>query len=266
MTPGQWLLLERTEHLLPELYRLGEDPDPIRLFDGTELDACEEESPLLINVQSNPSLLIALQNEPQAWPGLLMESASTSDELLAHLRHILFIRFGHERRGVLRYSRPRTASYFFPACDNETRSIWIGPIYSLRWYGGTWRDSSQGLQAWQCIENSQANQWRQNATVHELHLNTQQEKALQHQQGEHFLYQWWERQSGVLFETAWSYLRDGMNAGFVAAESLGTYLDLRRTYPNGAHPASLPPGCDADRLAYLGEYLERRSTDKERTV
>lgn len=266
MSMGHWLLLERTDRLLPELYRLGEDPDPIRLFDGTELAACEEESPLLINAQANPSLLAALLNEPLTWPGLLLEATGTTEGLLAHLRHILFIRFDQERRGVLRYSRPRTASYFFPACDAETRPLWLGPIQRLSWYGGTWHDHADGREAWQQIDSQQAQMWHPGTTAQELHLSATQEQALQRQQGEHFLYQWWERQSGIRFETAWDYLSAGMQTGFVTAESLNAYLDLRHANPHTAPPDALPPGTDQERLDVLAKHLALNTTDKESSV
>ncbi|EQM80076.1 hypothetical protein L686_09130 [Stutzerimonas stutzeri MF28] len=266
MTTVQWLLLERTEQLLPELYRLGEAPDPIRLFDSTELAECEEESPLLINAQTNLSVLAAAQSQPKGWPGLLIETASPTEEMLTHLRQILFIRFDQERRGILRYSRQRTASYFFPACDHETRPIWLGPIQRLSWYGGTWHDCADGREAWHHIENQQATMWHAGAIAYELRVSAMQEQALQRQQGEHFLYQWWEQQSGIDFETAWSYLAAGMQAGFASAESLSTYLDLRHANPHAIPPSALPPGTDQQRLDALAQHLPTSTTDKENSV
>ncbi|MGP0174926.1 DUF4123 domain-containing protein [Pseudomonas sp. NCHU5208] len=266
MSSKHWLLLERTEHLLPELYRLGENPDPIRLFDDTELAACEEESPLLVDAQGNPSLLAAMQNEPLTWPGLLLETPGATEDLLAHLRHILFIRFDQERRGVLRYSRPRTASYLFPACDAETLATWLGPIQRLSWYGGTWQEHADDQATWRHVENPQAGTWRPVTTAHELHLSAAQEQALQRQQGEHFLYQWWERQQGIGFKRAWGYLSEGMQAGFATAESLNTYLDLRHANPHATPPDALPPGTDQRRLEALARHLSQNTTDKESRV
>ncbi len=265
MSTEHWLLLERTEHLLPELYQIGEAPDPLRLFDGTELAACEEESPLLIHAQANPSLLAAVQREPLAWPGLLLETPATTQELLPHLRHILFIRFDQERRGVLRYSRPRTASYLFPCCDAATLAIWLGPIQRLSWYGSTWHELADGQAAWRHVENQQANLWQPTASTQELHLSAAQEQALQRQQGEHFLYQWWERQQGIGFQTAWDYLSAGMQAGFLTAESLSAYLDLRHANPHAAPPDALAQGTDQQRLDALARHLTQ-TTDKESSV
>ena len=266
MSTQHWLLLERTEQLLPELYRLGEAPDPLRLFDDTELAACEEESPLLVDAQANPSLLTAMQNDPLAWPGLLLETPAVTQDLLTHLRHILFIRFDQERRGVLRYSRPRTASYLFPACDAEALVTWLGPIQRLSWYGGTWQEHADGQAAWRHVENQQANLWRPLPPTHELHLSTTQEQALQRQQAEHFLYQWWEHQRGIGFKTACSYLNAGMQAGFVTADSLSAYLDLRHANPQVTPPDVLPTGTDQQRLDALARHLTTNTTDKESSV
>ena len=43
-----WFLLERTEHLLPNLYRQVAQPDLTRLFDSTSLAGYDEQSPLLV--------------------------------------------------------------------------------------------------------------------------------------------------------------------------------------------------------------------------
>lgn len=266
MSTEHWLLLERTEHLLPELYRLAEDPDPVRLFDGSELAECEEESPLLINARTNPSVLAAAQSQPKVWPGLLLETAGPTEELLTHLRQILFVRFDQERRGVLRYSRQRTASYFFPACDHKTRPTWLGPIQRLSWYGGTWHDCADGCEAWHHIENQQATMWHAGTIAYELRLSAKQEQALQRQQGEHFLYQWWAQQGGICFETALNYLAAGMQAGFATAESLSTYLDLRHASPHATPPHALPGGTDQERLDALAQHLATSTTDKESTA
>lgn len=267
MSGGRWLLLERTENLLSDLYRIGDNPDPLRLFDATELAHCEEESPLLVSADANPSLAAAVHNDPGAWPGLLLESARPVDDLLAHLRHILFIRFDAQRKGVLRYCSPRTASYFFPACDETSRAFWLGPIRTLSWHGGTWRDSAHGRAAWLSVENARAAEWNPAVTKNAApYLDKTQEQALRRQQHERFLYPWWQRQSATAFETAWQHLAEGMDAGFVSAESLQAYLDLRSAYPQATPPAAPPPGDDAERLAHLARHLQRSPTDKERTL
>lgn len=260
----RWLLLEPTAHLSSRLYRLCPNPSIIHLFDGTELHACTEESPLLISTSENPLLLDAIYDEPQAFPGLILESRWPLKDLLAHLRHILFIRFDVQRKGVLRYSIPRTASYFFPACQGETIATWLGPINELQWYGATWRDSAEDHVRWQKLENYNAYRW--SLTVDMLALDEAQEQALRRQQGERFLHGWWSQQTGCSFDKAWGYLTEALSHGFASTESLGAYLDLRSTYPQAIAPHKLPAGNDQERLGHLAQYLERSSTNKERSA
>src|SRR5690606_24230578 len=103
-----WLLLEYSDDLVQRLYQHGENPDPYRIFDQTELANCADQSPLLINTAETPALAHAFSEEPSRWPGLQIDSGTSVDNLLRHLRHILFIGFDQQRKGVLRYSNPRT--------------------------------------------------------------------------------------------------------------------------------------------------------------
>lgn len=57
-----------------------------------------------------------------------------------------------------------------------------------------------------------------------------------------------------------------MQAGFVTAESLHTYLDLRHANPHATPPDILPPGTDQERLDALARHLTQNTTDKESSV
>lgn len=107
-----WLLLERTNSVLPQLYRKIGAPQLSMLFDTTELAAYTEQSPLLVTTDENSDLLNAVQQTPEDWPGLIIQSEQPTVAVLAHLRQILLVRFEALGRGVLRYSNPVTASYF----------------------------------------------------------------------------------------------------------------------------------------------------------
>ncbi|TBU76687.1 hypothetical protein DNK06_15455 [Pseudomonas daroniae] len=266
MSNNRWLLLEGTEHLLTDVYRMSENPDPSRLYDGTELAAYTDESLLLFSVSANPSLLRAMQDDPETWPGLLITAGCKRDDLLTHLRYILLVRFETERKGVLRYSIPRTASYFFPACAAETHLTWLGPIQSLSWYGGTWQDSANGRAAWQTVENTSAAAWRPTTAIGTLFLDSGQEQALGRQQAESFLYQWWARQRITPFDEARGYLDEGMAAGFFSADALTAYLNLRSAYAHLPPPAELCPGSDTERLHELEQHMILRNSNKERSV
>lgn len=259
----RWFLFEHSDELLQKLYQLAENPEPQLLFTSTDLEPYADQSPILVSADVNPSILAAVNAAPEEWPGLLLDSNGSQDMLLKHLRHILFIGFDGQRKGVLRYSNPRTASYFFPACTQEDLLPWLGPIKALAWYGATWRQSATKEVRWHRVENPSAAQWTPVMEPAPLHLSDEQSQALSGQQTERFLYLWWEKQSVLSFQQAWVFLKEGMASDFVSAESLSTYLDLRSAYPYASQPTALPQGADEYRLQYLKTSMERSSTDKE---
>ncbi|WP_339490408.1 DUF4123 domain-containing protein [Pseudomonas sp. EL_65y_Pfl2_R95] len=258
-----WLLLEYTDDLPERLYRLGENPNPYRLFDETELELYAEQSPLLISTHENPSVAADFLAQPNDWMGLKLESSQPLQVVLQHLRHILFVSFEGERKGVLRYTNPRTASYFYPSLDSSELVTWLGPICSLSWFGATWRESAESQACWFSQENLRAEQWQAEAKPAPLALGKGQTAALQSQQTEKFLFHWWQKQSRLSFDQAFAYLQEGMNSGFLSADSLNTYLDIRTTYRGIATPDMLPPGSDETRLSHLETSLKGNATDKE---
>lgn len=259
----RWFLFEYTDELLQKLYQLGDNPEPQLLFEGTTLGPYADQGPMLVSADANPAIAAAVNDIPADWPGLSIDSSHSLDELLKHLRQILFIGFDGQRKGVLRYSNPRTASYFFPACTVDDLPTWLGPIQTLAWYGATWRISASEQARWYRAENLQAEQWQPTTEPLLLHLSDEQSQALRCQQTERFLFQWWEQQSALSFPQAWDYLKEGMASDFVSADSLSAYLDLRSAHPNARQPSSLPQGSDEYRLSHLKTSMERSSTDKE---
>lgn len=257
------ILLERTDDLLAKLYQRLPDPNPTFLFDATELADYTEQSPVWLEATGNASLLALMHEEPEHWPGLIIESQASHQTLLAHLRHILFIRFDQERRGVLRYSSPTTASYFFTVDSPQATAAWMGPLSRLTWYGGTWKDLAEGNQRWFNADNPQAQQWQCPAEQKSLHLDALHEQALRRQQKDHFIYQWWQRQHEASFTEASRYLDEGMGDGFLDAQTLNDYLSLRAQYPTTAAVAIPLDGDSEERLALLRQHLERDHQDKE---
>lgn len=177
-----WLLLEHTEALRPQLYRQVRQPTPIRLFDSTEVALYREQSPLLIEAARSSVLFAAVRSTPEHWPGLIIDSAVPNEQLLAHLRHRLFIRFGPDnRRGLLRYWSPSSASYFFPACPSENLGLWLGPISHLSWYGATWPGIAKAQQRWHDLPNHRATTWQPEANLPSFALAVELEQALKRQ-------------------------------------------------------------------------------------
>jgi len=183
----RWFLLERTEHLLPNLYRQVALPELTRLFDSTPLAPYDEQSPLLVKDDAS-KLFAAIQQAPEQWPGLMLHSEHSTTAVLAHLRQILFVNFDQNRKGVLRYSNPTTASYFFPACTAVELKFWLGPLTHLSWYGGSWPDKSTAEMKWHALENPAANEWQAPPIAHQSALSSGQQQALERQQREHSVY------------------------------------------------------------------------------
>ena len=99
---------------LKTLYSLATHPDTQKLVrQHLKLNSFAEQSPLLVRLNNQPTLTQAIEQTPLEWPGLLIESACDTPSVLAHLRQILFVKFDQQRKGILRYSNPTVASYFF---------------------------------------------------------------------------------------------------------------------------------------------------------
>lgn len=258
-----WLLLDFDEGLPKRLYQWGGQPDPFRLFDETELAGYSAQSPLLVRAEHNPRLLRAFNDEPDDWPGLLLVTPHPTALLLLHLRHILIIRFAGQRKGVLRYYSPRTASYFFSAQSGEL-ATWFGPIQQLSWHGGTWRDEAEDTLGFHTMTNPEAPDWRPEANRQAFHIGSEHAEALQRQQAERFLYQWWSKNPVPSFNQAWNWLEEGRRFGLVSSEALNNYLDARCAHPDSNLPVDPPPTNEMERLEYLTTHLRQSVKDKER--
>ena len=221
------LLLERTDDLLEKLYRALPAPNPTLLFETTELQRYREQSPIWLNGAASAEVVELMRGAPRQWPGLIIESQAPDETLLSHLRHILFVYFDKDRRGVLRYTSPTTASYFFTVDDPGLRSTWLGPIARIAWHGGTWQEVAQGNLQWFTLDNSAAIAWQAPPEQRTLTLNAVQAGALQRQQKEQFIYQWWSKQAEVSFATAEHFVNEGISKGLVEATVLTQYLALR---------------------------------------
>lgn len=257
------VLLERTDDLLEKIYSLLPSPAPHFLFNETELADCKEQSPLWLEVMDNTPLLDAIHLEPEHWPGLLIESTSSTNVLLAHLRRILFIHFDQIRRGVLRYSNPITASYFFGINDAQANAQWLGPISRLSWYGGTWTDYALDRQRWQSTENPHVRDWQCPDESFTPHLDAIHEHALQRQEQERFAYNWWRKRSDTSFPQTLIYLAEGMSQGFGEEQDvMKRYLSLRAQYPTSLIQLTDEHDNNEKRLHDLQQSLEQQVQNK----
>lgn len=224
-----WILLERPAAQLETLYRLATHPDTQKLFAGTSLDGFAEHSPLLVRLNNQPTLIQAIEQIPAQWPGLLIESTCDTPSVLAHLRQMLFVNFDQQRKGVLRYSNPTVASYFFAACTAQDLSLWLGPISRLRWFGATWAAQATGEAGWQQLNNLHANDWRIEWAHRAMVLSVAQEEALTRQRNEQFLYHWWQQHPQHSFMQASHWLEQALSQGIDDSEDISVFLNAHCT-------------------------------------
>ncbi|KAF1072464.1 MAG: hypothetical protein GAK45_00201 [Pseudomonas citronellolis] len=259
---NSFLLLEPRDDLLLRIAQISVC-EPQKLFAGTELALYKDDGPLW--VPADAALLAALQEAPEQWPGLILQSSASETVLLSHLRHILLIRFDEgQRKGVLRYWSPRSASYLFLSGTPEDRQPWLGPIDCLRWHGGTWRESAEGRQGWREQPNALAASWVAPPPPRPLlHLLPSQEEALERQECEYFVQRWHAQHPAVTFGQAWDYFTQARAAGFSEAEPLRRYMDLRAANPRVNVPPELPGATSDERLDHLQNHLQQGCTQQE---
>jgi len=256
-----WVLLERTQNLLPKVCELESTPQLAMLFDKTELAPYADRSPILVSCDESSALLKATRQTPEEWPGLILQSEQPGAVVLVHLRQILFVHFGGNRRGVLRYSNPVTASYFFPACEAHQLKCWLGPITRLSWYGGTWPDRASSISAWKTLENPEASSAQ--VFARDPMLDADQQNALRCQQLDYLLYRWWLSHQDLCFASGQQWLDEGLCLGFTKADSLEHYLSIRCVYPAPDLPDALPEGSEESRFACLLQHLQKQSIGQD---
>lgn len=246
---SQWLLLDvpGAPQAAAALLQQFNEVHRCWLFEGTELQGLREQGPVLVDLRDYPALIEFCYSEPDAWQGLLLVSAASPAQLLAHLRRMLTVTFGVHHRALLSYYNPQCASYFFDACDAEELSRWLGPINQLRWFGGTWADRAIGSQGWQQLLNPGL---AVSPLAVEEPLSLRQREKLQTCLLEQHTWRW-SRSTGTDYNRLWSHVQEGLGLGFSERAVLDGWLWLRLQHP-GALPAQPWPGLtQQERLDYL---------------
>lgn len=246
-----YMLLECDDALLQRIYQLEADPQPQALFAQTELAAHIEQGPWLMRMAPESQWLAAYRQAPEQWPGVLLSSSRSTDEVLAHLRRMLVVQFEGERKGVLRYYDPRVASYLFPA--TESINSWLGPIEQFVWYGATWAANAEYAKRWHSLRGESDSQGSLSDSG--MFLDKVQLAALERQQLEAFAYEWQQEHSNIGFAQVWGYLQQGITADFDEEQSLSAYLDLRASHPQHLNHPRVAPGETPLRLQQLQAWL-----------
>ncbi|BBP63086.1 MULTISPECIES: DUF4123 domain-containing protein [Pseudomonas] len=198
------------------------------LFDDTELHGLGEHSPLLLDLRRAGGLVSLCHLDPQAWPGLVLISSASAEQLLAHLRRMLTVTLGLHHKALLNYYNPHTASYFFDGCDPQELSCWLGPISQVRWFGGTWADRAIGSLGWQQLTNPGL---PVTALENEHSLSDRQQRQLQQCLLERHAWRW-SRAIGRDYHLLWKRFQEGLGLGFTEQALLDDWLWLRLQHPD----------------------------------
>lgn len=246
---AQWVLLDvpGTPSVATQLQHHVAQARCLALFEGTDLHALRDHGPQLIDLSVHPGLAQCIREQPQDWPGLLLETSMASGPLLAHLRRMLTVTFGLHYKALLSYYNPFTASYFFDACDARELSRWLGPVDKLYWYGGTWADRALGSLGWQQLVNPRL---PVSPLAVEDNLSLRQQGKLQTCLLEQRAWDW-SRATGHDYARIWSCVQEGLEQGFSESTVLDGWLRLRLHYPSARLDEPLPQGSPQERLDSL---------------
>ncbi len=256
-----YLLAEPQQEIIKKAYS-GKftQPQISYLFDETEMPELKETGPVLLcdNNTDEQTLKQLLQKNA----GLFITSSHSKEDILAQLRHNLFVYFKPDQIGIFRYYDPFIASYFFPSLSEQETADWLGPIQSIQWYNANWRDKATQGDYWQSHNNPAAKDWQLNTErlKNKPVLTNNQNLALQDMQQEKFAYHWQQsahkNPSRINIDSIILWVKQGIRDGFVSEYDLNRYLSLRAQYPTVKAPSQWPSQEIEDKIIYLQYYLQ----------
>lgn len=259
-----YILAEPQQQVIKQAYSgKFKQPHISYLFDNTEIPDLKQSGPILL---SDPQAdQHTLKEILQKNAGLLISSTYTREDILAQLRHNLFVYFKPDQIGIFRYYDPFIASYFFTSLNEQETANWLGPIATIEWYNTNWRDKATKTDQWQQKHNPMAKDWRLNPErlKNKPVLTNNQNLALQDMQEEKAAYYWFIEnqtklsQSEITIDTVIYWVKQGIKDTFENKQQLNQYLTLRAQYPKGTSPESWPTNDMAERLIYLEYYLAK---------
>ena len=230
------------------------------LFDHTDTTSLKEVGPVLL---SDTSVDITLLKEIlEENSGLLITSTHSQQDILAQLRHNLFVYFKPDQIGIFRYYDPYIASYFFPSLNEQETVDWLGPIETIEWFNTDWRNKVNQPDQWQRHTNPHAKHWQPNPEkLKTKPIFTQNQiLALQDMQEEKFAYYWQQDISKNLtqidIDKTIYWVKQGISTGFTSENSLNQYLTLRAQYPSVTLPDTWPSEQAQEKILYLQNYLQ----------
>ncbi len=119
---------------LPEvtdtLTRLAPDVEPMYLYDTTRYEPLKAQSPLMVSCEINDALY-------QHWKGdalwqssgvLIRWRDASQNDIVHHLRSLLWVNTPQSRPVLFRYYSPRLLNVWGPLLTDEERTAFLGPL------------------------------------------------------------------------------------------------------------------------------------------
>jgi len=222
------------------------------LLANTDMHLIRDQGPMLVHMTPCNPFSLTCSHELHDWPGLWIVCSATRQELLAHLRRMLIVRFSDHYKSLLSYYNVQTASYFFDAMDPRELSRWLGPIESITWFGGPWSDKVDNTEGRQFVINPRLDV---SPLTDEPELSPTQEKKLQQCLLERHAY-FWSRTKGSNYRRTLSHLHEGLHLGFNDTTLLDEWLALRARFPSALVPSNLPGDSQQARFKNLAGYWQ----------
>ncbi len=223
-----------TSTLSADIYTHSDSTKSAALYLDTELSALLEVSPYVIRVWEGDYLLQQYEQNAltkKGWTGILIGvSEETSFEaLLAHLRQRLLVSFSSGRKGILHYSNPNVANYFFGETELHTNTeSWLGVIKQVCWYGA---ENSPNQGVWCKVQNHSD---KAEAHTPSWVITPSQEAAFNMQNVDKALATYFTNASLVLKNShKWTqyrrYFNEAETLGFAELDNIYQYLTLCRS-------------------------------------
>lgn len=257
-----YLLAEPQQEILKKVFSgKFKKPEISYLFEHTEMTSLKETGPVLVADPTVDTTILKQILEKNS--GLLITSHLPQENILAQLRHILFVYFKPDQVGIFRYYDPYIASYFFASLNEQETAQWLGPIEQIQWFNTDWRNKVNQPDQWQQKNNIHARNWQLDAQRLKTKpiLTENQLLALQDMQQEKFAYQWQQNPRLNLTDTPIDpviyWVKQGLRDNFTKTNQLNQYLSIRANYPKQLPPANWPTDNIEERLIYLEYYLAK---------
>lgn len=256
-----YILAQPQKEILKEAYS-GKFKQPCisYLFDNTEMPDLKESGPILLsdkNVEEQTFKQLLQQHA-----GLLIRSDYSEQDILAQLRHNLFVYFKPDQIGIFRYYDPYIASYFFPHLNQQETFNWLGPINTIEWFNTDWRNKVNLPDQWQRHSNPAAKNWLFNPEKLKVKPTFTQNQilTLQDMQQEKFAYYWqqdpWKNLTEANINNAIYWVKEAIHIGCQQDKELETYLRIRSHYPTPPLPKNWVSRDISQRLIDLEQHFQ----------